>query len=90
MERYFIIVEGRVQGVGFRYFCQRLALELDLTGWARNMSNGMVEVEIQGSPEKIDIFISHMNKGNQFIRVDNYSLKRIEISHKDKSFRITY
>lgn len=90
MERYFIIVEGRVQGVGFRYFCQRLALELELTGWVRNMFNGMVEMEIQGTSDNIDRFISLMTKGNQFVQVDNYSMKKVPISNKDKTFKITY
>ena len=37
-------VTGRVQGVGFRYFAQRRALEIGLQGWARNLDDGRVEV----------------------------------------------
>ena len=48
MVRYYIIVDGRVQGVGFRFFCTMNARILDLTGWVRNMDNGMVEMEVQG------------------------------------------
>ena len=47
MVRYYIIVEGRVQGVGFRFFCTMNARTTDLTGWVRNMDNGMVEMEVQ-------------------------------------------
>ena len=48
MIRYYIIVDGRVQGVGFRFFCTMTARKYDLTGWVRNMENGMVEMEVQG------------------------------------------
>lgn len=73
MVRYYIIVDGRVQGVGFRYFCQMNALNMKLTGWVRNMSNGMVEMEVQGDENIILKFISIINKGNFFIRVTSLS-----------------
>ncbi|MBK6421813.1 MAG: acylphosphatase [Gemmatimonadetes bacterium] len=47
-------VAGRVQGVGFRYFVQRAATRLDLTGWVRNLPDGRVEVLGQGSAEALD------------------------------------
>ena len=46
--RLSILVRGRVQGVGYRYFVIRCAQELSLTGWVRNCSNGEVEIEAQG------------------------------------------
>ena len=45
MVRKYIIVTGRVQGVGFRYHAMNLAMEYDLTGWVRNLYNGGVEME---------------------------------------------
>ncbi|WP_157250909.1 acylphosphatase [Nonomuraea typhae] len=44
-------VKGRVQGVGFRWWTRARALELGLTGWARNMDDGRVEVVAEGSRE---------------------------------------
>lgn len=41
-------VRGRVQGVGFRWWTRARALELGLTGWARNMEDGRVEVVAEG------------------------------------------
>ena len=49
MKRYYIIVEGRVQGVGFRYFVQSIAAGYGLTGWVRNLDNGMVDMEVHRS-----------------------------------------
>ena len=78
MIRYYIIVEGRVQGVGFRFFCTMNARTLDLTGWVRNMDNGMVEMEVQGEESSIEKFIKNIKKGNRFIRVDELYQKKIE------------
>ncbi len=46
--RTCILVTGLVQGVGFRYFALRTASELGLTGYARNLATGEVEIEAQG------------------------------------------
>lgn len=48
---------GVVQGVGFRYEVQRIASQLDLTGWVRNQSDGSVAVEIEGPSNFIDSFL---------------------------------
>lgn len=49
--RYF--VRGRVQGVGFRWFVQRSAEQLGITGYTRNLDDGRVEVYAVATPEKI-------------------------------------
>lgn len=48
MIRKHIYFSGRVQGVGFRYQAAYYARSLGLTGWVRNLSDGRVEMEIQG------------------------------------------
>ena len=49
-----ILVRGIVQGVGFRYTIQRYAAGSGLKGWVQNLSDGRVEVVVEGSKEKID------------------------------------
>jgi acylphosphatase len=49
-ERWRLMVEGEVQGVGFRSSCSRRAKELGLSGWVRNLRNGKVEVQAEGDP----------------------------------------
>jgi acylphosphatase len=67
-----LIVSGRVQGVGFRYSTQSVAIELGLTGWVRNQSDGTVEIQVEGKKEKIEQFIHQLEKGfHKFMRVDN-------------------
>ncbi len=59
--RYF--VRGRVQGVGFRWFVQRSAEQLGITGYARNLDDGRVEVYAAGTPEEISELASLLWKG---------------------------
>ena len=87
MKRYHIIVEGRVQGVGFRGFCMRHALENGLTGSVRNMDNGMVEIFAQGEEEDLNQFLRRLREGDRFIRVDDLSVKEKPVDPKEKKFR---
>ena len=56
-------VRGRVQGVGYRYFAQRAATELGLTGYARNLDDGRVEVYAFGAPEKLSEMAGLLHHG---------------------------
>lgn len=65
MERIYAIAQGQVQGVGFRYFIQTLARTLHLTGWVRNMRNGMVEMELQGEESDLHQALRRIQRGDQ-------------------------
>jgi len=88
MKRYLIIFQGRVQGVGFRYFTYTIALELGLTGSVRNLMNGDVEVEVQGDDQQIALFFKSILKGNGFIKIIDYAMKEIALKIPEKSFKI--
>ena len=47
------LIAGRVQGVGFRFFVERVAMELGLTGYTRNLADGRVEVYAVGTPQQL-------------------------------------
>jgi acylphosphatase len=57
------LISGRVQGVGFRYFAQRAARDLGVTGWARNLDDGRVEVHANGALKTLDEFEGRLRKG---------------------------
>ncbi len=63
-------VEGRVQGVGFRWFVHREAAELGLRGWVRNTDAGHVEAVAAGSPEQLEELEAALRKGSRGSRVD--------------------
>ena len=64
------LVQGRVQGVGFRWFVQREAAEIGLNGWVRNTDDGKVETVAAGSPEQIEELRAALHKGSRGSRVD--------------------
>ncbi len=57
------LIQGRVQGVGFRWFVQREASELNLRGWVRNTEDGDVEVVAAGDAGDLDELRSSLRKG---------------------------
>jgi acylphosphatase len=71
-KRVHVVYEGRVQGVGFRFTCQRIAEGLGLVGWVRNMPDGNVEVAVEGSKDEIDEFLSSLkNSMGRYISREN-------------------
>ncbi len=64
------LIQGRVQGVGFRWFVHREASELDLCGWVRNTEDGDVEVVASGTAEDIAELRASLKKGPRGSRVD--------------------
>ncbi|HVU45702.1 MAG TPA: acylphosphatase [Terracidiphilus sp.] len=64
------LVQGRVQGVGFRWFVHREASELDLRGWVRNTEDGDVEVVATGEPIDLDELRASIRRGPRGSRVD--------------------
>jgi acylphosphatase len=66
-----LLVSGRVQGVGFRWFVMKRAQELQLTGWVRNLPDGRVEITAKGSPPEIAAFAAAVSAGPRLARVDN-------------------
>lgn len=56
-------IEGRVQGVGFRFFCQRTATLIGVTGWVKNQLSGNVELEAIGTEERVKEYLLVIKKG---------------------------
>ena len=64
------VVSGRVQGVGFRWFVEREAAQLGITGWVRNCENGDVEVLATGTPDQHNALRHKLQQGPRASRVD--------------------
>ncbi|MBN2097688.1 MAG: acylphosphatase [Candidatus Omnitrophica bacterium] len=61
-KRLQIYYNGRVQGVGFRFTAERIALELGLVGWVKNLADGRVELVCEGKEEKLQKILSRMDE----------------------------
>lgn len=76
-----LILRGRVQGVGFRWFAAQAARRTDLGGWVRNLADGGVEIAVAGEPGAIDDFVEVIRRGPPGARVD--TLERSPLAAAD-------
>ncbi|NPV37985.1 hypothetical protein BREVNS_2316 [Brevinematales bacterium NS] len=65
------IVSGRVQGVGFRFFAQRMAVMLQVSGWVCNLPDGRVKVVAVGTREQVAEFLMVLSRGPSMAEVEN-------------------
>lgn len=73
------LVRGSVQGVGFRYWCQREAERLGLSGWVKNLVDGRVEFEVQGLRADVQSFTDLVQEGPRTARVQSVHLSEREV-----------
>ena len=61
--RCHVVVRGRVQGVGFRWYVREEARRLNVAGWVRNRADGCVEVAAEGTNDSIDALRRALEEG---------------------------
>ena len=83
-----IVVHGRVQGVGFRYYVRRIGTRLELTGDVRNLADSTVEIEVVGEPRRIAAFIKEVEKGPPMARVERVEVYDLPVGSDYGSFLI--
>ena len=64
-----VLIEGSVQGVGYRAWTERVAAELDLSGWVRNRRDGTVEALFSGPAEEVAEMLERCRDGPRAARV---------------------
>lgn len=74
-----VVVEGYVQGVGYREFTRRAALRLGVSGWVRNRFDGSVEALICGPPVAVEALVAEMRSGPRSAVVN-----RIRVTEQDE------
>lgn len=72
---YKITVTGRVQGVGYRHSARTTARYFGLKGFVKNMPDGSVYIEAEGSRNQLDEFVAWCRKGPGFGHVDNVKIE---------------
>ena len=83
-----IVVHGRVQGVGFRYFVRDAGIKRGLTGDARNCSDGTVEIVVEGDDAEISGFIEEVERGPALSHVERVDISDIPAQGACDSFLV--
>lgn len=81
-------IEGRVQGVGFRWSAKRRADQLGVAGWVRNLPDGSVEVFVQGPPVAVTAMERWLGVGPASARVQAATLHPTAVDQAIRSFLI--
>ena len=77
-----VVVEGLVQGVGYREFTRSAALKFRISGWVRNRADGTVEAVVKGAPSNVELMLAEMRRGPRSAAVTG--LKLLEPDRADE------
>ena len=83
-----IVITGKVQGVGFRYWLYKEAIQRNIDGWVRNKISGEVEALLIGNDEEVNSIIKLFKKGSPSSEVTKVSVKDYEKKCLNKPFEI--
>ena len=85
---YKVIVKGKVQHVGFRYWTECQAMKLNIKGFVKNSANiSVVELEVEGYSDRMELFLSAIANEHPYAKVE--SIEKISIDVKGyKNFKI--
>lgn len=88
LKRFSMVVFGRVQGVGYRYFAQDAAEALGISGWVRNNYDGTVEIEAQAEEEWLDQFQDRLRDGPPLAHIANIQKCEMPPVEGESSFEV--
>ncbi len=83
-------VSGRVQGVFFRAFTSREAAALGLRGWARNLTDGRVEVLAEGESDNVEALVKWLHQGSPLSKVRGVEVRNEEPGGDLEPFGVSY
>ena len=83
-----IIITGKVQGIGFRYWLYKAAIERKIDGWVRNKISGEVDALIIGNDTDVNSLIKLCAKGPLLSKVTKIEVQNYQKEYLKKSFDI--
>ena len=86
--RYHFLIEGRVQGVGYRMSAQIAAQKIGITGWVRNLRSGQVEMVAEAEPAQLEQLLEWAWQGPNFAQITDISLEKITATGEFTQFEI--
>jgi acylphosphatase len=88
--RVRVFAGGRVQGVAYRFFAEKYAGRMGITGWTRNLPDGRVEVLAEASEENIEAFLERLREGPRLARVDGFEVRREAATGEFRDFQVVF
>ena len=88
VERLSVLIDGYVQGVGFRYFVLNRAAEIGVTGWVRNRISGQVEVVAEGNRDQLEKLLGQLRVGPRSAQVENIEVNWGQATGEFHSFNV--
>jgi acylphosphatase len=85
-----VLISGRVQGVGFRYFTTDLAKSYDLSGWVKNLATGDVEILVEGDKSAVAGFLKELKVGPSHGYVANFQIEWKPYEGKFDKFQVRF
>ncbi|MDI6782764.1 MAG: acylphosphatase [bacterium] len=89
-EQFTALIHGRVQGVGYRFFAERVANQLGITGYAKNLWNGDVEVVAQAEKAVLETFLAKLREGPRLSKVTEIEVEWQPVSKLYPNFDIQF
>ena len=90
IKTYRVLLSGRVQGVGFRYFTRSVAEKYSVKGYVKNTPAGKVEILCQGEEEEVRVFIDEVGKGPAFSVISDIVTDEVADNKVYNIFEIKY
>jgi len=89
-KRLHVFWIGRVQGVGFRYTAEAVALELNLAGWVRNIPDGRVEAVVEGPEKALKLFLERIAAGPMHPYIQTAAADWSQATGEFEEFRVRF
>lgn len=83
-----VFIQGKVQGVGFRFHAHEKASALNLTGWVKNLADGRVEILVAGKPNSVEEMIEWARKGPSAAKVTDVEVLDVKDESPKEPFFI--
>lgn len=90
VKTFKVLLSGRVQGVGYRYFTESRAAKYNIKGYVRNTLDNKVEIICQGEKEDLERFIEEVKKGPSLAVVTDVKVEEIQNSPAYHDFEIKF
>ena len=90
MKKIHIVITGKVQGVGFRYWLHQIANKKNVYGWVKNKNTNEVEALLLGEDKNVNELIKLVRKGPSSAHVENLNIQNYQKEYLRKSFDILH